>query len=66
MTRLDCAIELLGLLCMAVSENKVNIMDKVEAVARAIMELGRSEGAGAKSELERFLLRDSRRSNYDT
>ena len=29
---------------MAVSENKVNIMDKVEAVARAIMELGRSEG----------------------
>ena len=51
MTRLDCAIELLGLLCMAVSENKVNkvnIMDKVEAVARAIMELGRSEGAGAK------------------
>ena len=33
---------------MAVSENKVNIMDKVEAVARAIMELGRGEGAGAK------------------
>ena len=33
---------------MAVSENKVNIMDKVEAVARAIMELGRSEEAGAK------------------
>lgn len=48
MTRLDCAIELLGLLCMVVSENKVNIMDKVEAVARAIMELGRGEGAGAK------------------
>ena len=45
MTRLDCAIELLGLLCMAVSENKVNIMDKVEAVARAIMELGRNEEA---------------------
>lgn len=33
---------------MAVSENKVNIMDKVEAVAQAIMELGRSEGVGAK------------------
>lgn len=48
MTNLDCAIVLLGLLCIAVSENKVNIMDKVEAVARAIMELGRSEGAGAK------------------
>lgn len=48
MTNLDCAIVLLGLLCMAVSKNEVNIMDKVEAVARAIMELGRSEGAGAK------------------
>jgi hypothetical protein len=48
MTRLDCAIELLGLLCMAVSKNEINIMDKVEAVARAIMELGRSEGTGAK------------------
>ena len=33
---------------MAVSENKVNIMDKVEAVARAIMEFGRNEGTGAK------------------
>ena len=48
MTRLDCAIELFGLLCMAVSKNEINIIDKVEAVARAIMELGRSEGAGAK------------------
>lgn len=48
MTRLDCAIELLGLLYIAVSKNEINIMDKVEAVARAIMELGRSEGAGAK------------------
>ena len=28
-------------------ENEINIMDKVEAVARAIMALGRSEGAGA-------------------
>ena len=48
MTRLDCTIEFLGLLCIAVSENKVNIMDKVEAVARAIMELGRNKGTGAK------------------
>ena len=48
MTRLDCAIELLGLLCMVVSDKGVVSMDKVEAVARAIMELGRSEGAGAK------------------
>ena len=48
MTNLDCAIELLGLLRMAVSDNGVVSMDKVEAVARAIMELGRSEGAGAK------------------
>lgn len=48
MTRLDCAIELLGLLCMAVSENGLFSMDKIEAVARAIMELGRSEGADAK------------------
>ena len=48
MTRLDCAIGLLGLLCKTVSKNEINIRDKVEAVARAIMELGRSEGAGAK------------------
>ena len=33
---------------MAVSDNGVVSMDKVEAVARAIMELGRSEGTGAK------------------
>ena len=33
---------------MAVSKNEINIMDKVEAVERAIMELGRSEGTGAK------------------
>ena len=32
----------------ALNENKVNIMDKVEAVARAIMELGRSEGVSAE------------------
>ena len=48
MTRLDCAIELLGLLCIAVSENKVNIKDKDEAVARAIKKQKKSEGAGAK------------------
>ena len=48
MTRLDCAINLLGLLCGAVSRNEMNIMDKVEAVARAIMELGRSEGVGTE------------------
>ena len=48
MTNLDCAIVLLGLLCMAVSDTGTVSMDKVEAVARAIMELGRSEGAGAK------------------
>ena len=48
MTRLNCAIELLGLLCKTVFDNGIVSMDKVEAVARAIMELGRSEGAGAK------------------
>lgn len=48
MTRLDCAIELLGLLCESASVNGTVSMDKVGAVARAIMELGRSEGAGAK------------------
>lgn len=48
MTNLDCAIELLGLLGKSASVNGIVSMDKVEAVARAIMELGRSEGAGAK------------------
>lgn len=48
MTRLDCAIELLGLLCESASVNGAVSMDKVGAVARAIMELGRSEGTGAK------------------
>ena len=44
MTRLDCVIELLGLLCKSASVNGVVSMDEVEAVARAIMELGRGEG----------------------
>ena len=48
MTRLDCAIGLLGLLGKSAPVNGTVSMDKVEAVARAIMELGRSEGAGAK------------------
>lgn len=48
MTNLDCAIELLGLLGKSASVNGTVSMDKVEAVARAIMELGRSKGAGAK------------------
>lgn len=48
MTKLDCAIELLGLLCESASVNGAVSMDKVGAVARAIMELGRSEGTGAK------------------
>lgn len=48
MTRLECAIELLGLLGKSASVNGIVSMDKVEAVARAIMELGRSEGADAK------------------
>ena len=48
MTNLDCAIELLGLLCNVVSDTGIVSMDKVEAVVRAIMALGRSEGAGAK------------------
>lgn len=48
MTRLDCAIELLGLLCKDASVNGVVSMEEVEVVARAIMELGRSKGAGAK------------------
>lgn len=48
MTRLDCAIELLGLLGKSASVNGTVSIDKVEAVARAIMALGRSEGAGAE------------------
>ena len=48
MTRFDCVIELLGLLCESASVNGAASMDKVEAVARAIMEIGRSEGAGIK------------------
>lgn len=48
MTKLDCAIELLGLLGKSASVNGTVSMDKVEAVARAIMEFGKSEGGGAK------------------
>ena len=48
MARLECAIELLGLLCKSASVNGAVSTDEVEAVARAIMELGRSEGAGVK------------------
>ena len=48
MTNLDCAIVLLGFLCNVVSDTGTVSMDKVEAVARTIMELGRNEGTGAK------------------
>ena len=48
MTRLDCAIELLRFLCKDASINGAVAIDKMEAVARAIMELGRGEGADAK------------------
>lgn len=48
MTNLDCAIVLLGFLCNVVSDTWIVSMDKVEAVAKAIMELGRGEGAGAE------------------
>ena len=48
MTNLDCAIVLLGFLCNVVSNTGIVSTDEVEAVARAIMELGRSKGAGAK------------------
>lgn len=48
MTRLDCVIELLGLLCESASVNGAVSMDKVGAVAWAIMELGRDEGVDAK------------------
>lgn len=48
MTRFDCVIELLGLLCESASVNGAVSMDKVEAVARAIMEIGRGEGTGTK------------------
>lgn len=48
MTRLDCAIVLLGLLCNVVSNTGIVSTDEVEAVARAIMELGRGEGVDAK------------------
>ena len=48
MIRLDCAIELLGLLCNVVSNTRTVSTNEVEEVARAIMELGRSEVAGAK------------------
>lgn len=48
MTRFDCVIELLGLLCESASVNGAVAIDKMEAVARAIMELGRGEGAGTK------------------
>ena len=44
MTTFECVIELLELLCGSASVNGAVSMDKVEAVARAIMELGRSEG----------------------
>lgn len=48
MTRLDCTIELLGLLCESASVNGAVSMNNVEAVARAIMELGRNEGVDTK------------------
>lgn len=48
MTNFDCAIVLLGFLCNMVSDTGTVSMDKVEAVARAIMELGRSEGVSAE------------------
>lgn len=48
MTNLDCAIVLLGFLCNVVSNTGTVAMDKVEAVAQAIMALGRNEGTGAK------------------
>ena len=48
MTKLDCAIELLRFLCKDVSVNGAVAIDKMEALARTIMELGRGEGAGAK------------------
>lgn len=48
MTRLECAIELLELLSKSASVNGVVSMDKVEAVAWAIMELGRNEETGAE------------------
>lgn len=51
MTKLDCAIELLGFLCKEVSVNGAVAMDKTEAVARAIMELGRGERADVKEDL---------------
>lgn len=48
MTRFDCAIELLRFLCREAFINGAVTIDKMEAVARAIMELGRGEGAGTK------------------
>lgn len=44
MTRFECAVELLKILCNCVSENGLVRMDTVEATARAIMDLGRNEG----------------------
>lgn len=43
MTNFDCAIVLLGFLCNTVSDTGTVAMEKVEAVARAIMDLGKSE-----------------------
>ena len=48
MTNFDCAMVLLGFLCNVVSNTGIVSTDEVEAVARAIMELGRNEGTGAK------------------
>lgn len=50
MTRLGCAIELLRLLCKFASDNGVVAMEKIEAVARAIMELGRGERADVRED----------------
>lgn len=48
MTRFECAIVLLELLSEFASVNGAVSMNKVEAVARAIMELGRGDAADTK------------------
>lgn len=48
MTNFDCAMVLLGFLYNIISDTGAVAMEEVEAVARAIIELRRSEGAGAK------------------
>lgn len=48
MTRFEYAVELLKILCNCVSENGLVRMEAVEATARAIMDLGKREGAEGK------------------